>query len=57
MHYALHTRVKHHKYPWASFAAGITKVNYLALSAHACETSVTDQMHLNKELFLFLLSF
>lgn len=47
--------MKHPKYLWDELAAaGITKVRCLAFSAHACETSVTDQLHLNKELTFFV---
>lgn len=45
--------MKHHKYSWVAFAVGITKVHCLAFRAHACETGVTEQMHLNKSYFCF----
>lgn len=47
--------MKHSKYPWDEFAAtGLTKVHCLAFSARACETSVTDHLHPNKELDFFV---
>jgi len=42
--------MKHSKYPWDEFAAvGITKVHCLAFSTPACETTVIDQLHPNKQ--------